>query len=169
MQAFQILTVKVFRFYRVLSCRFAGRRPGDAGFADGEQVPGRRKLGLQEARTAHHHQGQAAGDPQDGVLADTETDEAHPGAVGQGDRSAHESHTGTWRLYIVIQLCGDHTQCHTGKWGPYTGHKGAWGPYTESYRYVGTIHITILQELSCFHGNPKVSTALTEASNGHSS
>lgn len=104
MQAYQILIVTVFSFYRVLSCRFAGRGPGDAGFADGEQIPGRRKLGVQETGTKDYHQGQAAGDPQDGVFADAETDEAHSGATGQRDRSAHESHTGrpTWELRTYV-------------------------------------------------------------------
>jgi hypothetical protein len=84
----------VCRFYRVLSCRFAGRRHGDAGLADREQVPRRRQLGVKEAGSSYDDQGQTAGDSEDGIFADAETDQAHTRATREGDWPAHEGHTG---------------------------------------------------------------------------
>ena len=90
----KICLLKCVVFYRILSCRVAGRRPGDAGFADGEQVPWRRQLGVKEAGSSYHNQGQATGNPEDSFLADAETHQAHTGTAGEGDRPAHEGHTG---------------------------------------------------------------------------
>lgn len=86
----------------VLFDRFVGRGHGDARLADGEQVAGRRQLRLQEERAAHHHQGEAAGDPEDGVLADAEADEAYPRAARQGNGAAHEGHPGK---HLILSKC----------------------------------------------------------------
>lgn len=91
----------------VLFDRFVGRWHGDARLSDGEQVTGRRQLRLQEERTADHHQGEAAGDPEDGVLADAQADEAYPRAARQGNGAAHEGHPGKhltllkWRVSTI--------------------------------------------------------------------
>jgi hypothetical protein len=72
----------------------AGRRRGDARLADGEQKPGRQRRRFEAARPQDDDQGQAAGDPEDGVLADAEADAAHPRAAGEGDGPAHEGDSG---------------------------------------------------------------------------
>lgn len=91
-------------FESLLFDRFVGRGHRDARLTDGEQVTGRRQLRFKEERTAYHHQGEAAGDPEDGVLADAQADEAYTRAARQGNGAAHEGHPGKhlnlfkWRL-----------------------------------------------------------------------
>ena len=67
-----------------------GPRRGQA--RAGEQVP--RGGGRQETGPPHHHQGQAAGDPQDCLQPDSQAHPSHPGAARQGDRPQHASHPG---------------------------------------------------------------------------
>lgn len=74
--------------------RFFGRRPGDQGQSDGEQITGRRQFRVQTAGSPDHHQGQTTRNTENGLFADAQTYQAHPRTISQRDQPADESHTG---------------------------------------------------------------------------